>query len=246
MPKRPSSEISKPDSENVADVASVAPFVTKGATLQPIGFSPISTSTLSTLGAAAPSGKTNIHSFTWSLEGSSHEVPLDIYNWILANTTHHYIVREQASLTHIQGVFLTKKYFSRQAVKQAWLRMGFKFPAMLVQTPPDVMGAIGYCEGEILSIKTWSMEDLQVSKNFYSERKAGKFYFDSIKTMRKLHESEAKLVLEQIMSTENVSRAAAEKKLQGYGALWPSCSISGPYLQQCETRRALLVSPFSI
>lgn len=238
MPKRQSSEISESDSENVDNVDNVAPLLTKGAPLAVMGSTPppISTSTLPTV---APGRKYNWYSFTWSPEGGSGEVPEDIYTWITEHCSKYLIVREQASLTHIQGAFITKLYYGKDAVRLAWKRMKYAKPAMDVKCHSDILGAVGYCQGDILALKGWTMADLQLASNFHATRVRGKFYGEAIKTVRNRTNAEAWLMTSHIMSEENVDQETAEKNLQAYGNVWPACDFAGPYLQQVKARQRM-------
>lgn len=150
------------------------------------------------------------------------------------------MVQETADKKHIQCVFITTKPYSRTWGNKARKDLGYNKTELLIHTHKDILGAIGYQEGEVLVNHGFRKRELKAARNYYKNRLFGKKYRDHVKTMIPLSLAEVNPIRDHIMADRHVDTNTAENVMVKSGFIWPGMKTTDPYIQACRLRDQLL------
>lgn len=153
------------------------------------------------------------------------------------------MVQEMADKKHIQCAFITKKPYSRSWGNKARKDLGYNNVELQIHPHNDILGAIGYQEGEVLVNHGFRKREIKAARKYYKNRLAGKKYRDHVKTMVTLSLAQVNPIRDHIMADHHVDTYTAENLMVKYGFIWPGMKTTDPYVQACRLREEFLDPP---
>lgn len=174
---------------------------------------------------------------TYSPDGDTHGCPKNLVELIEHKAAAWHLVEEKADKLHIQCAFITQKGYSRSWGQKIRKDLGYSAAELKIHPHNDLLGAVGYQDGTVISTKGFTDEQINYAKKHYANRVTGKYYRDHVKTMTAIQPSQVNLIKAHVGAREGLDdEQEIEIRMVEMGMCWPGMKTTDPYLQQCRIR----------
>lgn len=158
--------------------------------------------------------------------------------FIEEHASKYYLVEETASKKHIQCAFVTRKPYSRSWGNTIRKALEYTKTELLIHKHNDILGAIGYQDGDVLANHGFSEDEINAAKEYYKKQLNMKYYRDHVKTMTTISLAQYAAIKGHIMDRESTDEAGAEKTMVAGGCIWAGMKNLTPYIKACKLRDA--------
>lgn len=189
-----------------------------------------------------PQAKYSVWTFTYSPKEDTVGCPNNLCKFLEEHARKWYLVQETADKKHVQCVFITQKGYSRSWGNKARKDLGYDKAELLIHVHKDLLGAIGYQDGEVLDNHGFSEDEILRAQEYYKNRVDGKYYRDHINTMTTLYPAQVNPTKALVSAREGiVDEEEIEARMVSMGFIWPGMKTTDPYVKQCRIRDGMTV-----